>query len=411
MDDDCLLLILENLDLSSLLSLVQAHERFRNVGAYVYKREFSQSFEFVQFRGDLDEKKGDIQENNIFDTINIEKFDVISKLYKYFGNEISSVSLLSFPSYSNEFKSCVEKIMKLINDNSDGLITLKIGIKTDLNPLRSVKKPFKDVKNLIISNDIEKLNNEDFTFDEMFPKLEAFALHGSVYDRKSIGVLLPHLDHLRTMDLSEWHAEELIKMNPQITSWSNDRSSLKFLKFLSDQLPSLQYIKFMSSKGDNENADNLQIHFNNVTHFRADRTNSNFAEIVTFDHLQEFHLFGFLLLPEWIDFIESNVHLKKIIIYCFILNEQFVQLKIPNVTDATIKIMLVNNVDVLIEFFEENTNLKRLTLESGEHNFGRDKRKDLKSKLKKEWTFSETNYSFTIERKNVYLGFNALSQM
>lgn len=64
--------------------------------------------------------------------------------------------------------------------------------------------------------------------------------------------------------------------------------------------------------------------------------------------------------------------------------------------------MPTNDMSVLVALFEANPKLETLKLEYNIYEeFGKDKLKELKSKIKKDWLYHEEEYECVIKRKKV----------
>lgn len=393
-DDQCK--ILEKVNISTLLAVAQVDKHFHEIAASVFKENFGGKTVEIRQRGyNIEDISGGP------DRIEVDKLEVIAKLFKYFGHVISSVIMhdsdddpwIHYSPFTDFIGDYViqskakqdrqREIINLINKNSDGLKSLSIHNNKDEYVLEFVEQPFINVeKFFLFDGKFKKLGNNGFVLNKMFPKLKQLHLNGvRMKIPKSLAVPHKHLEsfdvklwkndkHEQTKLFNEEDIENLIKNNPQIKFIKISYASRKFLKFVSDSLLVLENLHFKSSERiqhDQISNDFFgNIHFNNVTSLSA-FSRDTFVRRVTFKRLENVKIYlETRNLPDvWIDLLKHN-NVRNLEIFgkekLFNIDLMSLTQVSPNLVQAVLDIDPDVKAGTIFKFLQRHQQLKVLKL-------------------------------------------------
>lgn len=319
LNTDVQFLILENLNLTDLLSIAQTNKHLSSLAVDVYRRKFSSKTVMIH---DPNFNKTDDNLNG--NVIYIENIETISKMLKYFGAYMTHINA-AYGHNVARIKSIVpllDRINSWINLYcSENLIHFQIDSFYDDLTLRKMNKPFKRVENITIRGRLQELSGSSLHFDELFPALRRLYLPFlNVHNKNSLYRHFPHLEHIEISTyaytdpsrLTETSVEFILRKNPQIRSIKLSSSSLDFLKILNDLCPNLEWLELDFFEMDSEDKDSSEIVFKNVKTFKVYSTLYNVPKNVRFRNLIQFHT-DTLSLSEWGQrLLEKNKQLKKL---------------------------------------------------------------------------------------------------
>lgn len=399
LNDDCLLLILEELNLSSLLSLSQISKGFCTMAAYVYQQKFDHKI--LRINQLTTNQKVDILENEIFGCIEVEEIDVIRKLFKSFGTVISNVEITIYKN-DRKIEKNTKDIINFISKNSLGLKDLTL-LVYDEYPFQSVNHAFTNVENLTLVGPYSNLASKTLQLNEMFPNLRRLDIENArIINQKCIKLPFNYLKHLQLnlLYFNESNVKQIINMNQEIQSLTVYQISMEFLQFLSINLPNLEYLEFTSSRYPSYNG---KIHFENVKYLKIWSTIEEFVRNVSFTKLLKLNLcdHDYNDFPyAWIDFIGRNDQLKSVKVHTWALNDNQVKsLKVPSLVNAFFALKPDVETNTIIEFFKKNQNLKKFGINYVDYDDIIDVKMELlKSQIENEWTFTETRGWYLLER-------------
>lgn len=362
MNVDCQLLILKELDFVSLINVAEVDEAYSALAANVFKRKFA--LKIIELRETS--SKNEVVELN--DVIKIEKFNMISKVFNHFGQFISKVKLI----YGRDQKYQSKQVFELVSHYSSTF--LKFYIESyDEFLLQNVQKPFYNAENVSFVGVFHKLGSESMKLNEMFPNMRQLSLvYLHVTDPSSIHLYFPYLKYLYVSFLrakqsfTDNDIECLINKNPQIQSLSIYNGSMKFFKFVSENMPNLKTLSLPWKFRDYLNDGDSPIHFKTVKKLSIKYTINRFARNVTFDQLQELEFVCNPDFPDvWIDFLEKNTNLTKL----SITNGEIYKIdltKITSILPDLVEVSFICGLDIDIEsilkFLNLNTKLEKLNL-------------------------------------------------
>lgn len=397
LNDDCKLLILEELDFPSLINMAEANPHFFHLAADVYRRKFgSKEIEIIEpSPGDkpMKESNGKIQ---------ILNFVLTEKLLQNFGKFITKLKINSWIINFEMFRWILEQA----NEHCTALTKLEL-ITFDENALVNVHAPFANVEIVSFRESLTKLIVKDFKLNEMFPKLRALSLPFShAIDRDSILLEFPNLRHLsasflKTKGTNEMDVQSMIKLNPQIRNLSVCYITMEFLKFVSETLPDLENLEIVWLKEGAEY--NGQIHLKNVRNLNVTSAIDNFPRSVTVEQLEEFTIdWGHTSSPgAWIDFINRHTTLTKLNIIDDEIDDSKLSMLargITNLVEATFAISSDIRPESIITFLEAGVNLNRIEMSFAEP-IPEDELMILQSCIEKPWKLTNTSSSYLIEKE------------
>lgn len=364
----------EEITLPDLLEKARLNEKSRLMAADVYKRKFSHKALHITANSNS------INENEIV----IEDLKVLSKMFKYFGHLITIVSIENNGTVNKNFR----KILKIINENCDGLKELKLSCiepQTDsvlnlfsskVNIFEYIRKPFNNVESLRLDGSFFKLKNNKLAFNEMFPNLTKLELkYLQLDDENSLSVSFKYLNFLSLIVQNlndEENIEELILMNPQITTLGALGVSMKLLHFTSIHLPNLKSLRNLSMRRtytDYLNNVFYSVHFENVEYLTVWAAYTELCREVTFGNLK-----SVWILPDnckrsimhdiWIEFIKGNTDLGYIESNLILNNRQLKTIieAFPKLNYALLLLGSTITPDIIYDAFKEAENVKTMKI-------------------------------------------------
>lgn len=360
LNDDCMFLILDQLDFVSLINLAGANQQFSNLASDVYRRKYaSKKIEIVS------SDDGHIKEGK--DIIQIEDKQIAMKLLQRFGR---IVSFLKIDYWENNFDES-KHIIALANKYCDTLVDLEI-ISCDLTGLADVQRPFHSVKKVSLERALVNLTGKTFKLNEMFPNIHTLILpHEHVVDREGIAMEFPHL---KKLVVSFWHMygfketdiEPLIKRNPQIESLTINSSTLKFIQFISGNMPNLKHLKLHWIKDCRNITRNISLR--NVQSLDLKTANDNFLKIVEFQSLEELDVeFTGTMTKHFFGNVNKYTKLRILNIKSTELNdtELITLVRIfPNLVDGSFIASENLAAETVIHILKNSSTLQRLRLNS-----------------------------------------------
>lgn len=401
---DCKLLILDEMDIISLVKIAEMNRQFQILAIDAYRRKFVEKLIIITASKDS-EISHSVEYDDSFHT---NDPIVTEKLIQYFG---SLILYLKIDIKSGEEQ--LHNIMALTNRYCEKLkrFTLRTNAK---NALDRVVKPFYTVEDVILINIFHNLTTQNMELDQIFPKMHSLTMDRVVNNDWSNFVLVyPNLMHFNCQllyldTLAESSVVEIIKLNPQLRSLSFSGIRLKLLDIVNTHLLQLETLDLgwgdlISFGTQHVN----EIHFERVSDLTM--SDVSFFHMLTFDRLK--HI-AFRQIPtdieEWLIFIERNSNLSTL----RIINEEVsepVLLRlignIPNVEEISFPMKSDANMSVIAQFLTENTNLTSLTL-STKH----DRTENIKQQLDNlgdsfgrlplsQWTASESQSGYQFQKK------------
>lgn len=358
MNDDCKMLILEELDFFSFLNMSEANHVSSVLFADVYRRKFGQTLIEVRERFLIDGFVG--TESN--DVIHIEDFDLAAKVILRFGPLITKLKI----SYWTNTNGQITNILKLANQHCTEVRELQLRtVENDV--LNELKQPFANVDVALFRGILGKPFNK--SLNELFPNVRNLSvIHMDAIGRENILQKFSHLEHLsvstvKTIGINESDVQEMIKLNPQIRSLSHYYSTLGFLKFISENMPDLSDLVILWTHFSSEMQ--YDVHFKSVKRLNVTTESDDLPQSLTVDQLQELSVdwrYG-PSSDSWISFITRHSNLTKLIIEQEINDQQLSRLigKLPNLIEASF-LLSEDTSPVTMGNFVESCQLQTLRL-------------------------------------------------
>lgn len=396
---DCLLLIFDQLDFYTLLSLAEVNKPFSVLAADVYRRKYGNKMVEIRQAFSIDIKTIVEFENRI----QIENFDLISTIFKHFGSVISNVKI----NYQEAKGSRIKDILTLVNRNSESLKQIRLELDNG-NGLDGIEKPFLSVERVSIAGEYERLGNEQMNLNEMFPEMRRLSLkHSMVHNQTSMALKFPHLEEFHvafahTKGSTENDIRKMIEQNPQIRSLSVHYSTLAFLEFISQHLPNLEhlelpYILTQYSPGNH-------MHFRHVKQLKIQTISEHFAVRATFEQLEKLELDSSLDVSSiWIEFIGRSNNLTKLnIIDAEISNRELAMLtnRVPNLIEISFTLGAGVEAETIETFLQRNIKLRNADLTCPIAQFSGAQFNILRNRIEKDWTISGKPFGYLFQRKH-----------
>lgn len=359
MNPDCQLLILEKLDLRSLLMMAQTSEYYKNLALGVFKRKYGHKT--IRIWGSfMDEIIDAITESN--DKITIKSYDMTLMMLHTFGSVIQKLEMALRFVELNQRRVIHEQVSEYC---SDSLLSISF---EDLaaDELEEFPIPLKNVKNLRVSRDFIASDGK-FKITNVFPNIRRLKLYQiQEFDGFILDVLIPTLEEVEVLfpfsQGLQMGLEMFFKKNPQIRSLNLQFfNSMLCLKIANKFLPNLEELS-INFRSQGHIPDN-EIHFSNVKKLETSTAGRNYFKIITFKHLEELDL---TCEPnKCTDFIEKNPNLEKLQITSRSISDAEIMMigkLLINLKELSIKNEIVIKADTIIRLTHETEQLEKLKL-------------------------------------------------
>lgn len=203
LNDDCIFVILENLDVADLLSVAQINVELSALAANVYRRIYSDTLVRIVDSNPLPTELSELF--NETETIDADSFERIERVYTRFSNQptyieqgCGNVTIRSFETMWNLFKHFGHEIKKLTATPSEKTSSKNkaflaylfskysseslVDVEIDRAPGRLLKyltTPLTNVKNLAIVNYVDETGYWTFQkVETLFPQVNKFSASG-----------------------------------------------------------------------------------------------------------------------------------------------------------------------------------------------------------------------------------------
>lgn len=390
------MLILEELDFTSLLNVAQTNGLFSILATDVFNRKFSNykivlknglppiepiessddmhdiilgiSSDLVEFFDPFYVKEDDDRPLVAVSNKQIEilNFDLSLTVLKYFGHVIRNLEV----DYSSMDMDRTKKINQAINKYCSNML-----IQYDLqhcneNSMEKLTGPFVNVENVSIGSQLTKSTNESLPLDQLFPNIKNLYFDFlSELDESYTDCYMSHLEHLsigiakRSSEKNEPKFENLIKRNPHIFSIALDNISSKFLSIVNELLPNLQDLTLWTFE-----INRRSIHFENVKTFETQIGLYSSPVNITFSKLEELRMSLYIDgHHEWIDFFRNHsnlkrLHMKEILQNRMPLPFEELMAELPHLEEMSMRYKPNENVESIIVFLNNHKKLVKFEL-------------------------------------------------
>lgn len=429
---DCQLMILERLNVPSLISIAETNKYFAKLVPSVLQRIFAKKL--VIFHIPYYSDKIDLNVFETDDDIQIQNIRTISKLLQKYGHLISRLKIEQFYSTGNGAyfiqnltnlycsEALIELHMVFVHFTSHVASSSRYSAK---HSVEEFKKPFKRLERLFLHGDFKDLNNQELDFNEIFPALRYLSLE--LIGVQNISWVDQNFSHLKELHAQIWSTheiagffsesavEKLISTNPQIQRLTLRNSSGKLLKFIASELPAVEHLGLELCADPAQNILDRKIHFENVKSFKMYANIHNLLRNIVFEQLDEFQLEDYQGDPTiWIEFIDKNSNLSKLRVpEQYINNTDVLQLSMANLGLTEVSIALGEDVTngAIVKFIKKHKNLMKMDLikcfdTNSRPNKGqfRDMMNVLNSRFGNKWNFKESLTKIQMEHK----GYNSI---
>lgn len=384
---DCILLIIEKLELPALTSIAETNKNFSYLAADAFRRKYSRKTIKIMGSFSIGSTKHIFYKN---DEIEILDHEIVPKVLRNFGHLINSLRV----DYTFLFESEIKNINQHINFYcSNTLINLDVHSGHE-DFFDNMTRPFDRVTNVLVSGRFNSLGSKTLKLNELYPAIVNLTMKNiKVIDSSWVNLNFPHLKYIcvdvsQNTDprnaanyLSEADVDQLIKSNPQIESIRLGSITQNLLQMLANDLPKLEHLELESyDEWNSYNFEHREVRFDNVKRFEMESGSHSVPENITFNQLEEFKTDGF---PDdctrWIDLIKNTKSLRKVHVYeRYIRNSELQRLAKANlqlieislwcgrdVEDETIVMFIKNSKQLmklhLVKFTAPNSGLVHLT--------------------------------------------------
>lgn len=400
LNTDCKLLILDELNLSGLISIADINQEFHLLAVGIYRRKFARKAIYI---GKPTEYLSNLQWSikELDNAIEINSQHTSIKLLEYFGHLISKLSIY----HDDRTSSNTEMIVALASRNCIKLTTFEVDINYICTLFDHVEKPFANVENVTIKCGICNLASKTLTLNEIFPSMRHMSLNViRLRDPKSIELNYQNLTQLSISYIFYQqnyvlNVEKMLRLNPQISSLKLFDSMFKFLKFASENLPNLAHLDIghiQRSVGDGD------IHFGNVLSLTLRSGIGNFAQVATFDRLHEITIDYARHLPEWTDLMKGHSTVQKLIVLDGNLSDTDILLleeNLPNLVEASFALPPATTEQLVLHILRGFPKLKRFELTFyGNQKLTNESVNAITNQIENEWNITITYYAIFIEK-------------
>lgn len=398
---DCKLLILEQMDFASLLSIAQVGKSYSILAADVFRWKFSMKTVILNDDSWLDVRNADDSDYEdsglvesfglsiisktleifglipksievpqfIFgDTILITKLKMGLTIFKHFGNDIKKLRLFYNYLNSEDSKALSKHINKYCGKS---LEEFEIN-HCSANTLEVMLEPFERVKNVTFGYQLGRMGISTLPLNQLFPQLRRLSLNYIMdLNERYINCHLPHLEHLYVhvgvaksfhgAHVIENKLETLIKRNPQIQSLTARSISPRFFKTINKFLPNLEYLAIYSFFFENE-----RFHFDKVKKFTM-KSSFGSQDNITFSHLEELSINCFDDCDDWFEFLGKHQTLTQFHIEHSTISDQtfeFLAMNLENLLEMSISLIHSTFMapDTIINFLVNHRKIEKFTL-------------------------------------------------
>lgn len=377
MNDDCQMLIFEQMHLIELISMTETNSNFFYFTQRILRQKLAKK-EMV-FRNPYvsEDVRNHVKEFD--DRIEIQHWPTIEKMLKYFGHLIRKLEVLH-----RKKLTAIESahIFRQINAQcSNTLIQLRI-INNGFNDIfTGLKSPFKKMEYFVLYGEYLKFNQTEFAFNKLFPKLSKLYLDADqIEDLGLCDITLEHLQQLSTENQGDDHRNavtKIIRNHPQLRSLTLKYVDSSLLQFVAEELHHLEQLEIHYF--DKDNQDGECFNFEHLKSFSVKSAQDAMPSNLTFRDLEEFEIVAFERNPQLIEqVLQFKQNLKKLHLIIPLDNNDIVQLALAklNVIEISIKcgkeidlaniVMLLNSCRLLnnLFIFNESDDFRRLTIDS-----------------------------------------------
>lgn len=341
LNGDCLYLILEQLDLPSLVNVAQVNAQFYYLTQNVFKRKFSHHIRVEHLENTPKSMANILIENtetfishalgnherlpsksNVYSKYGeidvIRDYQLLLNTLKYFGGVIQKFEMVRASLEPSVIKTICTYLDKYC---ASSLIQLNVGVTKEYW-LDALKGPFKNLNEFTFDAGHEKVprRSKTVSVSEKFPNLRRLSLNN--YHRKKSAIYLngqlPQLEYLSiaNVDQSDNEFDKFLKENPSILSLEITGFPKNFISTIHRFLPNLENLTIGRHGFDGYIEIDEPIHFENLNVFHLRSYDPRTLTKISFSHLQELLMYYENdEVNKWIEFFKMNHTFTRFHIY------------------------------------------------------------------------------------------------
>lgn len=402
---DCHLMILEQLEMFELLTLIESNRNFVHVVRHILRRKFiTKTVIFLHPNIINNPKYTRINVEESRHSIQIRHFAFLSITLQYFGDLISSLTVLQDSKFTEED---AQHLYRSINLHCAGTLR-KLHISSENDIFIHFGRSFEMVKFLSLNGRFSHLNNSNFTFSTLFPCVREMILNIEFSDDDWLDQKFPYLEYVKialanneniNRVLSVAALERLIQSNLHIQSLSLRFVTPQILRMITEKLPQLEYLALIDYHETNAGDENIHNNFEHLKKIIVRNSEPTVPSRTRFGNLEEYQTNGYSM--EWIQLIQRQNSLKKIRIDRWL--HDFEVFKLANAASQLTEIQFVCGdfieVAYLVRMIENHQNLKKIRLNTQRLTSWNDKFNHLQELLTNEWIIrNDIPYIIQFER-------------
>lgn len=356
LNSDCLCIILEQLDIQALSDMALTNKHFHYWANIVFQRKFSNRRVVVGSRSI--EKLFDSRDDFIVVNTNFT-----GSFLKAFANSIKRLTIAS--SFLTTKRD--ESIATLINEHCSQTLE-DFRLEGDIFLLKDIHRPYENVKSATFQSS-GLVRGATVKLNKLFPNLQHLDLHYYSSNPESFECNFPLLMdlHVGSGFYSTFYTR-LITENPQVQKIRSSYVDVDFLQNVNQLLPQLHALEIvMGSNHANsssicfENLKELSIH---IDHEKDWFDMVSFKQLESLELVCEIYANDRFIKQSWIDFVASNMDLKKLNVTGVLVDESGLQtLTKPS---KLIEVNIVCDRDIreeaIIAFLEANQEIKTFNM-------------------------------------------------
>lgn len=391
MATECQLLIIDQLDILSLLNIAQINKHFAMLARDTFRRKYSD--QLIEFK--TAHYPGRIPINMGSSSTEIRGYKVGLKVLEYLGSAIRKIHLGDYQIDRNTLIAYMSAINKYCSKSNELHLYY-----LESDTLKQLTHPFEHVESLTLN--IEQITNGTLSLNQLFPALRSFALVFRLYmNGDFINCELPHLEHFSASFVYQFctvameiKIEKLLQKNPHIRSIHLCNFSNRLLRKINELLPNLDILNITNRvRNGRDIIDGGGIRMESVKTLISP---INVPDQMIFPTLQEFHMryVFFYSIPRhqiWQEFFHNHRSIKRLYVDLAGLGELMYfnrfTIELPELTEIHIDNQILFTIDDIIHFIMSNANLTVFRL----NRFNKEHQMIFHELLQHEWHISKYN--------------------
>lgn len=338
--------ILEQVSFMELLSLSKINRRFFSIVEEIMRNKFSRKLLVVDCSFDAEIKQHPDDYNcELEDRIQFKHLSLMSVVLPRFGHVVKSLMIVD-DWVGLRWIGESKKVFDLVNVHLTNLTHLRVFSHRSIAFYR-FQKPFSKVEYLRLEGAFLKMDNDNLTFNEIFPQLNFLSLlaitetNATVFRRR-----IPHLQSLEINNINVHQAnsiKQLIRTNAHVRTLQVEYVDAELLKCVADamsQLDSLELINF-----DEGNVTAPVLHFERLKSLKIRSSHHSLPSNAVFRDLEFFEVDN--SAPEcnrWLQLVEDQSNLKRLRVFRPLNNDEIE--RIANLTLVEIMFQCKRNVEL-----------------------------------------------------------------